>query len=182
MPSTRTRRGAGTARALSVDLSSPALIETGPSGDAARAAAGAAIQQSKAAEFYSLGLVLGYGYGRAEDARAQAPSMDRYLPLARAGNRLPHSRNQAGDSLYDLLGPEFTVIGGNADRWPAAAEERRIPLVWVDPPASGFPSVHAESVVLVRPDQHIAWTGSADDDPSAALALAVRGFPPVLID
>jgi len=49
------------------------------------------------------GLVLGYGYEAV--AAAQALTTHEYVPIAEAGDRLPHSRNAAGASLYDLLGP-----------------------------------------------------------------------------
>ncbi len=99
-----------------------------------------------------------------------------YVPLAAPGNRLPHSRNAAGESLYDLLGPEFTVLGGDRDVWMRAAASRNIPLVHVDPVAEGFPPVAPDRVVLVRPDQHIAWIGHPSDDPDSAFDTALRGF------
>jgi len=161
-------------RALSIDLSSPAVMLDGPEGVAARAAAAAAIPAVKHAEFYSRGLVLGYGYG--PDAAAQAPSPDVYLPIAQPGNRLPHSRNTAGASLFALLGTELTVLGAQTSGWTDAAARRGIPLTHADPVAHGFPPVAGDDVVLVRPDQHIAWRGPGTADPGVALDSAVRGF------
>lgn len=165
---------AGNMRALSHDLTTPAIMADGEKGDAARSSAALAIEDVKRAEFYSLGLVLGYGYG--PESASQAPTPDVYQPIAAPGNRLPHSRNSAGDSLYDALGPEFTVLGGNAEEWTLAASRRSIPLTYVDPGAEGFQPPADELVVLVRPDQHIAWIGSTSDDPDAALSAALTGF------
>ena len=161
-------------RALAIDMTSPELIADGEAGERARAAAAVVIADVKRAEFYSLGLVLGYGYGA--DAARQSPTAEEYTPIAAPGNRLPHTRNAAGDSLFDLLGPEFTLLGRPSADWLLAAEHRGIPLVVVDPTAAGFAAVTGEQLVLVRPDQHIAWMGSVDSEPDAALDTAVRGF------
>lgn len=161
-------------RALSIDLTSVELMADGESGERARAAAAAPIQSAKRAEFFSLGLVLGYGYG--PDAADQTPTGDVYRPILAAGNRLPHSRNAAGESLYDLLGPELTLLGPPSGAWAAAASGRRIPLTCVDPTAGGFRAVDADRLVLVRPDQHVAWVGHTSDDPHAVLDSALRGF------
>ena len=124
-------------RALSIDLSSRDLVSDGPTGERARAAAAVAIEDVKRAEFYSLGLVLGYGYG--PDSLRQAPTPEVYTPIVAAGNRLPHSRNAMRDSLFDLLGPEFTLLGVRDDTWRASAERLGVPLVTVDPDRERLP-------------------------------------------
>jgi len=159
---------------LSTELSSPDLLADGVVGSAARAAAADRIQATKRDEFHAHGLVLGYGYG--PDAAAQAPSTREYIPIAAAGNRLPHGRNARGESLFDLLGAELTLLGRDDGRWRDAAARRGIPLVIVDPVAHGFAKVADDDLVLVRPDQHIAWRGAASADPDVALDLAVHGF------
>lgn len=165
--------------ALSVDLTDRALMTTGPAFDAARERAAAVVQRMKAGEFHSLGLVLGTGYTSA--ARAQAPDVGTYRPAMVAGARLPHHRQAGGGSLYDLLGPGFTVFGAPADTagLAAAAESRGIPLTVVAAAALG-PIPHPP-VVLVRPDQTIAWAGPAVDDGEAdkVLCAALLGFPAV---
>ncbi len=161
-------------RALSSDLSSPELMAEGAVGERARATAAEVVQEAKRAEFYSLGLVLGYGYG--PDSARQSPTAGEYAPIAAPGNRLPHSRNANGDSLFDLLGPEFTLLGPAPTAWRMAAAQRGIPFVIVDPPDHGFAAVAADRLVLVRPDQHIAWVGSVSTDPGSILDEALRGF------
>ncbi|GLI26944.1 hypothetical protein ARHIZOSPH14_11860 [Agromyces rhizosphaerae] len=159
---------------LPIELASPDLTADGDAGEAARAAADARIQATKRNEFHAFGLVLGYGYG--PDAAAQAPTTRDYVPIPAAGNRLPHQRNDAGASLFDLLGPELTLLGPDSTRWAAAATARGIPLTIVDPPADGFSEIADGDLVLVRPDQHIAWRGPATADPDDALRSAIRGF------
>ncbi len=170
-------------RALPTELGDAAIMAPGPDGGAARDAAAAVVRATKRAEFHSLGLVLGYGYG--PDAAAQAPSTDVYRPQVRAGNRLPHARSAAGRSLFDLLGREFTVLGPAAAARPLldAAAWVGVPIAHADPDAHGFAPVAGHDVVLVRPDQHIAWVGRISDpasdlrgDPRTIIDSAVRGF------
>jgi 2-polyprenyl-6-methoxyphenol hydroxylase-like FAD-dependent oxidoreductase len=176
-------------RALPIELGDEAIMLPGPDGDAARAAAATAIAVAKRSEFYSLGLVLGSGYG--PDAAARAPSSDVYRPLVEPGNRLPHARSADGRSLFDLLGPEFTVLGSArlAEPVVAAAAASSVPIRQVDPAEHGFPPVRGADVVLVRPDQHIAWVGRPSElagdpasdpasDPTEIIRAALRGFGP----
>lgn len=144
--------------ALSIDL---ATTTGGEETDAER------ILRTKTPEFHADDLVFGYGYGSA--SAAQAPAPEAYLPRAEAGNRLPH-RMLRGRPIFDLLGPDFTVVGPGDRTAPlsAAARERGLPLTSVDTDGP---------VLLVRPDQHIAWAGDAADDPDGILDAAVRGFP-----
>ena len=170
-------------RALPIELGDAAIMAAGHDGEAAREAAAAAIAVAKRSEFYSLGLVLGYGYG--PTSAAQAPSSDVYRPRAEPGNRLPHHRSADGSSLFDLLGPEFTVLGPASAAGPimAAADELRVPIRHADPEQSGFSAVAGPDAVLVRPDQHIAWVGEhagSGGDPSqhplTIIEAAVHGF------
>lgn len=170
-------------RALSSELADEALMGDGPGGQSARAAAATAIHAAKRSEFHSLGLVLGYGYG--PDSAAQSPTTDVYLPQVRPGNRLPHSRSADGRSLFDLLGPGFTVLGPLDAARPLieAAPELGVPMSHADPAVHGFAAVDGHNVVLVRPDQHIAWVGRPttgvqhrDEDPRAVIAAALLGF------
>ncbi|ODU05700.1 MAG: hypothetical protein ABS81_06805 [Pseudonocardia sp. SCN 72-86] len=164
-------------RALPTELGDVAIMSPGPDGAAARDAAAEVVARTKRAEFHSLGLVLGYGYG--PDAADQAPGTDVYLPRARPGNRLPHSRSADGRSLFDLLGREFTVLGAGPTAQPLldAAAHLGVPVVHADPQDHGFAAVCGGDVVLVRPDQHIAWVGQPSD-PRAVVMSAVRGFAP----
>lgn len=150
-------------QALSIDLSADFAPNAGPSD---RDAAAARVRAAKGPEFYADGLVFGYGYTSAAAAQTATPAD--YRPIVAAGNRLPH-RLVDGKPIFDLLGPELTIVGSDADAQPLlrAASRRGIPLAHV--PAVGSP-------ILVRPDQHIAWTGAVVDDPEQLLDDAVSGF------
>jgi hypothetical protein len=104
-----------------------------------------------------------------------------YRPSAHPGARLPHAWLPDGRSLYDLLGEGFTLLrlARNADADPLAdaAARRGLPLRIVD--LSGLPALrgrYGADLVLVRPDQHVAWRGTSPDDPDAVLAQVV-GLP-----
>ena len=163
-------------RSLSIDMGDEALMTDGVRGDLARERVRAAIPLAKASEFYSLGLVLGYGYG--PQSAAQAPTTDVYRPAVAPGNRLPHARSRNGTSLFDLLGPEFTVLGPAESARPLleAAVGLRVPVTHVDPSAHGFTAVAGSDAVLVRPDQHIAWVGTCATEAHTVIGAALLGF------
>jgi 2-polyprenyl-6-methoxyphenol hydroxylase-like FAD-dependent oxidoreductase len=126
------------------------------------------IQRHKESEFHSLGLVLGYQYRDSpivstEDTPVPAERTEHYEPTGRPGARLPHAWLPDGRSLYDVLGPDHTLLcfTGEADPTPFAhaAAERGMPLTIVD--LTGvLPVSHcAAPLVLVRPDQHVSWRG-----------------------
>ncbi|MBO2465482.1 FAD-dependent monooxygenase [Actinomadura violacea] len=138
---------------LAPELADPRLAGGDAAFAAARPAVAEAVQRTKDGEFHSLDLVLGYTY--------------RGSPIVAgdAGGRLPHRWLAPGDSLYDRLGRGFTLIANpsatgaraGAAAFAKAAADHGIPLEILHDP-------HAASLRLVRPDQHVAWTG---DDPAA---------------
>lgn len=144
------------------------------------AADAAAIQQVKAPEFHNLGLVLGYSYAGSPVVQpgggaAAVADVRRYTPAAEPGALLPHRWLPDGSSLYDKLGPGFTLVtpaGATAacvSGLPERARALRIPLTVTAAPAD-YPW---REFLLVRPDQHIAWR--ADDPAGIDLAAAVGG-------
>ena len=83
----------------------------------------ATIQRAKGPEFYSLGLVLGYSYAGSPVIQPSAGPPDltdatTYRPTTDPGARLPHCWLADGTSLYDHLGPGFTLL------CPPAADAR----------------------------------------------------------
>lgn len=135
----------------------------------------------KRGEFHSLGLVLGYHYADSpavvDDGSAVPPDdLITYHGSARPGARLPHRWLPDGSSLYDHLGRGFTLLrlDARADAEPvrAAAASSGVPLRVLDGgdlPGADLPDAQAYGapLLLVRPDQHVAWRG---DDPAAAVA------------
>jgi 2-polyprenyl-6-methoxyphenol hydroxylase-like FAD-dependent oxidoreductase len=151
---------------------------SGAAGEAARAAATAHLARNARWEFDTPGIQLGVHYRGSpvivDDGTPETPdSPVDYVPNAVPGSRLPHVWLTNGASLYDVLGPEFTLIalGADADarRWIDAAASRGIPLDVVHlADAAELSALAGADWLLVRPDQHIAWRGDAAD-PGAIL-------------
>lgn len=143
------------------------------------------LQRTKAEEFYSLGLVLGYAYAGSPIV-AQGPEPDRrevqrYEPTFAPGARLPHAWLGPTLSLYDVLGTAFTVLAPCDFDSPSLARildefsSRSIPVKVATVPAG---TTGGEShLTVVRPDQHIAWTG---DDASLLDPDIITGHTPSL--
>jgi 2-polyprenyl-6-methoxyphenol hydroxylase-like FAD-dependent oxidoreductase len=149
-----------------------------PAGAADRAAAAEAIQEAKLREFRSLGLVLGLDLGGSPLVVGGAPprpvDVTTYVPSARPGSLLPHAWLDDGSSLYDRLGPWFTLIenGGETGPFVRAAADLGVPLAVVEHDADlGAP------LVLVRPDRVVAWRG-ATADPAEVLRIVTGALPP----
>ena len=159
------------ARTLSTELASEALMGGPEAFAAARPAAAAAVEAAKRVEFHCLGLVLGYGYG--SRAAEQTTDGTDFRPVAAAGNRLPHHWAGPGDSLYDHLGTGFAVLGGDeaAAGLLAAARERGVAVRHLGPGLADTRARYQAELVLVRPDQHIAWLGGRLTEPEAAAVL-----------
>lgn len=167
---------------LPSDMIRPSLEEDGPTGDAVRADIGALILAGKEREFRTLGVVLGSGYPGSPivvDDGLPPPQAHptHYLPSAHPGFRAPHLWLADGSSLFDHLGPNFTLlVTGDGD--PAAFVEAAagIPLTVVAPGDARLPALYGAEFVLIRPDQHVAWRGDALAGAAAVLDRA-RGVP-----
>ncbi|MEV0247420.1 FAD-dependent monooxygenase [Nocardia sp. NPDC050712] len=168
---------------LGPELSDPRLLGTDEEFAAALSAVRDATQRSKSGEFHSLRLVLGTSYADspivAED-ELDCPRMDPdadYLPSAAPGHRLPHVWLRADQSLYDLLGTEFSLVGSmDAAAGRAlvtAAESLGVPLTVVELHRDLALRLFQAPLVLVRPDQHVAWRGSSITDPASLLKRLV---------
>jgi 2-polyprenyl-6-methoxyphenol hydroxylase-like FAD-dependent oxidoreductase len=155
-------------------------------GAAMRRAMGERIVAADASQFNSVGVQLGYYYDNSpinanDGTPPPAFSLDKYVPTTRPGSRAPHSWLRDGTSLYDALGPDFTLLRlGNAsgDVRPLenAARIRNVPLKVLAIPQREVLAIYENfPFVLIRPDQHIAWRGSELPDDPVALLDRVRG-------
>jgi hypothetical protein len=95
------------------------------------------------------------------------------------GCRTPHFWRDDGGSIYDAMGPEFTLLrfDSSTDTAPleAAALRRALPLTVLDVEASVTGELCRHRLVLSRPDQHVAWRGDALPSDSLALIDHIRG-------
>ncbi len=169
-------------RVLATDLLTEDIDADGDAGERARGRAHATIQARKRAEFHALDLVLDLAYEGSPIIHASADLQDAGAG-ARVGGRLPHAWLEPSCSLYDALGAGMTllVLGGD-DREPRgiarAAEARRVPLRVLDLSSRGLRARYGADLVLVRPDQHVAWAADRAPDDPAALIDRLRGASP----
>jgi hypothetical protein len=161
----------------------PAMIEDdGPEGDAVRARFGQSVYQLNVPQYCCGGLNFGSFYDRspviAYDGEAPPPyTMYDFTPSTVPGCRTPHFWLRDGRSLYDAMGPGFTLLrldrSVRVDALAGAAAKRCVPLVVLDVDAA--PEPYAHKLVLSRPDQHVAWRGNEQPDDVLALIDLVRG-------
>jgi 2-polyprenyl-6-methoxyphenol hydroxylase-like FAD-dependent oxidoreductase len=181
-------RNTEAARQLTVNIGDtdvdPAIEEDTPAGEAARRAAGEMLTNFKE-QFASIGVHFGARYDGspviASDAAAPTDSLITYTPTSIAGGRAPHfwlnDKRTYGSSLYDQLGTGFTLLrlGPHAPDASAiikAAAHRTIPLKVLDVTDTDVRALYDCDLVLIRPDQYVAWRGNAA--PADAKSLLAR--------
>ncbi len=161
----------------------PEIEDDTPAGAAARAAVGTAAYALNVQQYCAAGLNFGYYYDDspliAYDGAAHPPySMGEFTPSTVPGCRTPHLWLRDGRSLYDALGPEYTLLRFaptiSVDGLIDAAHCRGVPLTLLDVAADDT-SVYDTRLVLSRPDQHIAWRGDTEPDDPLALIDRIRG-------
>ncbi|MGH6682504.1 MAG: FAD-dependent monooxygenase [Pseudolabrys sp.] len=151
----------------------PAIEQNSPAGDAARRAAGAMLA-TFGEQFASIGVQLGARYDGSPVVAAEgAPPTDRlgfYTPTSIPGGRTPHvwldDKRGPGSSLFDRLGAGFTLLrvgrgAPDVSAMAAAAARRNIPLKVLEIENTSARDLYERDLVLVRPDQYIAWRGNA---------------------
>jgi 4-hydroxyisophthalate hydroxylase len=95
---------------------------------------------------------------------------------ARPGHHLAPSALSSGGNVFERLADGFTLVAlgvgqEQAAAFQAAADALRIPLRVVADTFDGQRAAYARRLILVRPDQHVAWTGN---DPPADAATVLR--------
>ncbi|WP_315811007.1 FAD-dependent oxidoreductase [Bradyrhizobium sp. SZCCHNR2028] len=149
----------------------PAEVEIdGPVGDAARSKVGKAAYDLNVQQYCCAGLNFGYYYDRSPaisyDGETPPPyGMGHFSASTVPGARAPHVWLADGRSLLDALGPAYTLVRFDpaVDVMPLvdAAARQGVPLTLVDVERAkagyGFP----DSLLVLRPDSHIAWRGLA---------------------
>ncbi len=132
-------------------------------------------------EFASIGIQLGTRYDGSSIVApdGSAPPTDApfvYHPSACPGGRAPHLWMADHSSLFDHLGPGFTLLtmAGARDEDCAAltvaAARRGIPFKTLALTSNAARELYGASLALLRPDQHVAWRGKRIQDADALLA------------
>jgi hypothetical protein len=133
------------------------------------------------------GLNFGYFYDQspliAYDGEPQPGyTMDQFTPSTVPGCRTPHLWLDDGRSLYDAMGPDYTLLrldpAVDIRALEEAARERGVPLAVLDLNSAAAPDLYRHSLVLSRPDQHVAWRGNVVPPDPLALIDLIRGARP----
>ncbi|MGE3156705.1 MAG: FAD-dependent monooxygenase [Xanthobacteraceae bacterium] len=157
----------------------PGFEDDSPAADAARKAFGARIIEEDRAQYLTVGIQLGERYEDspivcADGTAAPSDTWDSYTPVDRPGARAPHFWLAQGHAAFDEFGPGFALLDfgapDGASAIEAAAHARSVPLKALRPePPAGL---YRSKLVLIRPDQHIAWHGDVAADPFAIIDRA----------
>jgi 2-polyprenyl-6-methoxyphenol hydroxylase-like FAD-dependent oxidoreductase len=100
-----------------------------------------------------------------------------YMIRARAGHHLAPRMLMSGRNVFEELGDGFALLASGAPdsavaSFEASARARHIPLKVIRDSWAGGREDYAARLMLVRPDQYVAWTG--DDAPADADAVLRR--------
>lgn len=160
------------------------LVDDSPAGAAARAKVGAAAYALNVQQFACAGLNYGYYYDDSplivyDDEMAPSYSMHEYTPSTVPGCRAPWFRLGDGRGLYDVAGEGYALLRLDAEAdiagLLAAARSARLPLELIDVPRGVAPPEYRHRLLIMRPDQHVAWRGDAVPADCAALVDRLRG-------
>lgn len=168
-------------------LVNEALERDDAQGERARVALGARIKKAKLREFRNLGLVLGYRYKESAltvDDGTAPPTDDvgQYEPSAYPGCLAPHLWLDDGRSLYDCIGPGFTLLADaevpeeSFAALRGSAKDRGVPFgVAYITGSRRLQELYGTRLCLVRTDHHVAWRGDSLPRDARALIDRIRG-------
>lgn len=150
-----------------------------------RFALGEKLYRTTYPQWHAHGVVLDIRYTHSPvivDDGSEAPEWEEteYRPFAKPGHRAPHFWLAEGRALYDAFGPEFTLLAlpDAKDEDIAAIETEfaasAVPLAVLRLDRADIAEAYGAPLVLVRPDQQIAWRG-ADAQGIASVAAIVTG-------
>jgi 2-polyprenyl-6-methoxyphenol hydroxylase-like FAD-dependent oxidoreductase len=160
------------------------IEEPGAKGDAVRARIGREASEIMTEGMCCGGLNFGYFYDDspivAYDGEA-APdyTLAQFTQSTVPGCRTPHLWLRDGRSLYDALGPDFTLLqidpSVEVGCLAAAAEARAVPMVLLRVDSKDAHALYTCKLLLSRPDRHVAWRGDRPPNDPLALIDRLRG-------
>ncbi len=163
----------------------PANIEeNSPVGEAVRAEFGQELYDLNVQQYCCGGLNFGYYYDQSPlivyDGEQQPPyTMADFTPSTVPGCRVPHFWLGDGRSLYDVMGPNYTLLRFDTriqvNDLRDAAQQIGMPLHVLDIALGLAPDAYTTKLVLSRPDQHVAWRGDELPQDVAGLIERVSG-------
>lgn len=163
-----------------------ALTSDSVEAESIRRAIGARFVAGTHSEWATLGAALGYRY---EGSRICIPDgtppteddVEDYIPTARPGSRAPHAWIGPDHSLLDHFKNSYTLLcfKENATSHLLIEEAWRshVPIKLLEVTDSQAAKIYEASLVLVRPDGHVAWRGDIVKSTEAAheIVATIRG-------
>ena len=155
---------------------------SGQRGDQLREALGKAAYDLNVQQYCCAGLNFGYFYADSpiiayDGATAPDYTMGSFTPSTVPGARLPHFWLAEGNSVYDRLGPCYTLIRSDPDVDVApllkTAEAHGFPLLLLD--VGGKPSELDHKLIIVRSDRHVAWRSNTSPTDATGLLEKLAG-------
>ena len=150
-------------------------------GEQARLALGKRAYDLNVQQYCCGGLNFGYYYDKSpiiayDEATPPTYGMADFTPSTVPGCRVPHIWLDDGRSLYDALGPDYTLLrfdtAIDVSDLMSEAARARVPIKLLDVASSESAGIYDHSLVLARPDQHVAWRGNlAPKDPRELVDL-----------
>jgi hypothetical protein len=161
----------------------PELEDDSPQGEAARTLASEYLNGHVRREFNIPGVTFGGRYDGSpiivDDGSSAPPdAANSYTPCATPGGRPPHAWLADGRSLYDSFNFEWTLLAlgdapPNAQAFTQAARDIGLDLKVVSHPGPDLLALYEAPLVLIRPDQIVAWRGQKATHAHAILAQAL---------
>ena len=177
----------GFAESLGRFVPEDGLEEDSPLGEQVRRGAGAYLEEHGRAEFDIPGITFGTRYDGSphivpDGSEPPPDSANTYIPSASPGGRAPHLWVSDDVSLFDTFGFEWTLLRvGQAPPSAAAligaARRLGLDLKSVDVPSSEATELYEAPLVLIRPDQVVAWRGFDDADADTVIATVTGRSP-----
>ena len=160
------------------------IEDAGSQGELARREVGRLAYEINVQQYACAGLNFGTYYDRSpivayDGSEHPAYTMNSYTRSSVPGCRTPHLWREDGSSLYDAMGPEFTLLrfdrAVDVAALEAAARTRGVPLRILDIERPKTASFYGGGLVLSRPDQHVAWRGDILPVDPLGLIDRIRG-------
>jgi 2-polyprenyl-6-methoxyphenol hydroxylase-like FAD-dependent oxidoreductase len=138
-------------------------------GEQARLALGKRAYDLNVQQYCCGGLNFGYYYDKSpiiayDEGTPPTYGMADFTPSTVPGCRVPHIWLNDGRSLYDALGPDYTLLrfdtAVDVSDLMSEAARAQVPIKLLDVTSSESAGVYDRSLVLARPDQHVAWRGN----------------------
>jgi hypothetical protein len=160
----------------------PEIEDDTTEGENARRAAGAYLGAHGRAEFDIPGITFGVRYDRSpiiiSDGTTPPPdAANVYVPSACPGGRAPHLWLSPGHSLFDAFGFEWTLLRLSAKSEGSAlieaAAKAGIELKVLDVVSEQARDIYGADLVLIRPDQIVAWRSNQTKATEAIIPRAL---------